>query len=109
LNSRGSARDVAMLWRVRATGDGPGVGSDVLNLTGMSAATGTHVQSSWDAFAAANGVTDANVGNFLGSYGVDVAHHQVWAEVNHNSQFACRGARRGIPRDWWATETPLVC
>ena len=148
-----SPTDLAMQWRVRAIGDGPGVGSDVLNLTGMSSVTGTHVQtdpfalqmtynpaalgggenvlaaegllvlgwldlsqnqplglwenaalgnfgsglpgdvfqnvqSSWDAFAAANGVTDANVGNFLGSYGVDVAHHTVWAVVNHNSQFA---------------------
>jgi fibronectin-binding autotransporter adhesin len=153
VNSSGSAHDVAMQWRVRAMGDGPGVGSDVLNLTGMSPATGTHVQtdpfalqmtytptglggdenvlaaegllvlgwldttmnqpfglwenatagnfgtglpgdvfpnvqSSWDAFAAANAITDANVGNFLGSYGVDVAHHTVWAVVNHNSQFA---------------------
>jgi autotransporter-associated beta strand protein len=47
-----------------------------------------NVQSSWDAFASANAITDANVGNFLGSYGVDVAHHQVWAVVNHNGQFA---------------------
>ncbi len=145
--------DLAMQWRVRAMGDGPGIGSDVLNLTGMSAATGANVQSdpfalqmtynpaalggvettlaangllvlgwldttmnepfglwenstagnfgsgmpgdvfpnvqsSWDAFAAANAITDANFGNFLGSYGVDVVHHQVWAVVNHNSQFA---------------------
>ncbi len=144
---------LAMQWRVRSLSDGTGVGSDVLNLTGMSAATGTHVQSdpfalqmtyspaalggdenvlaaegllvlgwldpsqnqpfglwenatmgnfgsglpgdmfqnvqsSWDAFAAANGVTDANVGNFLGSYGVDTATHTVWAIVNFNGQFS---------------------
>ena len=47
-----------------------------------------NVQSSWDDFAAANSITDANLGNFLGSYGVDTAHHTVWAVVNHNSQFS---------------------
>jgi hypothetical protein len=147
------AFDVAMQWRVRGSADGPGVGSDILQLTGMGTVTGAHVQtdpfvlqmsynraalggdegmlaaegllvvgwlntglnqpnglwqnatmgnfgtglpadvfqnvqSSWDAFAAANSITDANVGNFLGSYGVDVADHQVWAVVNHNSQFS---------------------
>ena len=46
------------------------------------------MQSSWDAFASANSVTDANVGDFLGSYGVDVSTHTVWAVVNHNSQFS---------------------
>jgi hypothetical protein len=47
-----------------------------------------NVQGSWDAFAAANGVNDANVGNFLGSYGVDPATHTVWAVVNFNGQFS---------------------
>jgi autotransporter-associated beta strand protein len=56
--------------------------------TGLPGDVFQNVQSSWDAFAAANSITDANVGNFLGSYGVDVAHHQVWAVVNHNSQFS---------------------
>ena len=67
------------LWENATMGNfGSGLPGDVFQ----------NVQSSWDAFAAANGVTDANVGNFLGSYGVDVAHHTVWAVVNHNSQFA---------------------
>jgi hypothetical protein len=56
--------------------------------TGLPGDVFPNVQSSWDAFAAANSITDVNVGNFLGSYGVDVADHQVWAVVNHNSQFA---------------------
>jgi len=43
---------------------------------------------SWSAFATANGITDANVGNFLGSWGVDTASDTVWAVLNHNSQFA---------------------
>ncbi len=48
----------------------------------------TNVQSSWDAFATAHGVTDANIDAFLGSYGVDAASHTAWAIVNHNSEFA---------------------
>jgi autotransporter-associated beta strand protein len=145
--------NLAMQWRVRSASDGAKLGSDVLNLTGMSSSTGTHVQadqfalqmtynpaalggnesllaangllvlgrlntglnppnglwqnavsgnfgtglpgdvfqnvqSSWDAFAAANSINDANIGNFLGSYGVDVPDHDVWAVLNHNSQFS---------------------
>ena len=47
-----------------------------------------NVQSSWDAFALANSITDANLGNFLGSWGVDSTGNTVWAVLNHNSQFA---------------------
>jgi hypothetical protein len=56
--------------------------------SGLPGSVFTNVQSSWDDFAAANAITDANVGNFLGSYGVDVAHHTVWAVVDHDGQFA---------------------
>lgn len=152
-NSTGSALALAMQWRFRNPNDPTTLISDVLNLTGMSAGAGEHVQtnpftlqltyaaatlgdresdlaargliglnwlntalnqptgvwqnatagnfgtglagsvfqnvqSSWDAFAAAHSVTDTNLGNFLGSYGVDVAHHQVWAVIHHNSQFS---------------------
>jgi autotransporter-associated beta strand protein len=152
-NNSGAAVDLAMQWRTPNSNDAPRVVSDVLNLTGMAATAGAHVQtdpyalqmtynptalggpesvlaaeglvnlawlnpalnqpfglwqnattgnfdaglpgdvfqnvqSSWDAFAAANSITDANVGNFLGSYGVDVADHEAWAVVNHNSQFS---------------------
>ena len=79
----GGAVELAWLspsgWQDAATGDfGAGLPGNVFQ----------NVQSSWDAFAGAHSVTDANVGNFLGSYGVDVAHHTVWAVVNHNSQFS---------------------
>jgi PEP-CTERM motif len=47
-----------------------------------------NVQNSWDAVASAHSITDANMGDFLGSYGVGVAHQQVCAVVNHNSQVA---------------------
>jgi autotransporter-associated beta strand protein len=67
------------LWQNATTGNfGTGLPGDAVQ----------NYQGSWDSFAAANSVTDSNVGNFLGSYGVDVASHTVWAVVNHNSQFA---------------------
>ncbi len=56
--------------------------------TGLPGDVFQNYQGSWDAFAAANGVTDANVGNFLGSYGVDTATHTVWAVVDFNGQFS---------------------
>jgi hypothetical protein len=54
--------------------------------TGINAMT--DVQSSYAAFALANGITDANIGNYLGSWGVDTTGDTAWAIVNHNSQFA---------------------
>jgi hypothetical protein len=67
------------LWQNATMGDfGTGLPGDVFQ----------NYQGSWDSFAAANSITDANIGNFLGSYGVDFASHTVWAVVNHNSQFA---------------------
>jgi autotransporter-associated beta strand protein len=67
------------LWQNATLGDfGTGLPGDVFQ----------NYQGSWDSFAVANSVTDANIGNFLGSYGVDIASHTVWAVVNHNSQFA---------------------
>ncbi len=67
------------LWQNATAGNfGAGLPGDVFQ----------NVQSSWDAFAAANSITDSNLGVFLGSNGVDVTTHTVWAVVNHNSQFA---------------------
>ena len=45
-------------------------------------------QGSWSAFALAQGVTEVNLASFLGSWGVDTANNQVWAVLNHNSDFA---------------------
>ncbi|HVX83630.1 MAG TPA: autotransporter-associated beta strand repeat-containing protein [Phycisphaerae bacterium] len=54
--------------------------------------TGTQVfadvRSSWDAFAAAHNITDANLGTFLGSWGFDPTSDTVWAVLDHNSTFA---------------------
>jgi autotransporter-associated beta strand protein len=67
------------IWQNATMGNfGAGLSGDVFH----------NYQGSWDTFAAANLVTDSNVGNFLGSYGVDIASRTVWAIVNHNSQFA---------------------
>ncbi len=56
--------------------------------TGIPGDIFQNVQSSWDAFASAHSITNVNVGDFLGSYGVDTVNHEVWAVVNHNSPFA---------------------
>lgn len=45
-------------------------------------------QGSWDAFAAANSITDGNLSNFLGSWGVDTVGNKLWAIFDHNTQFA---------------------
>lgn len=45
-------------------------------------------QLSWSSFSSANSITDANIGAFLGSWGVDTATNTVWAVLDHNSQFA---------------------
>jgi hypothetical protein len=55
---------------------------------GTGASAVTDVQSSYAAFALANGITDANVSHYLGSWGVDTTGDTVWAIVDHNSQFA---------------------
>lgn len=48
----------------------------------------TNQQLSWSSFSSANSITDANVGAFLGSWGVNTASNTVWAVLDHNSQFA---------------------
>ena len=60
----------------------------------------TNYQGSWDAFSAfEGGITDNNVGNFLGSWGVDATNWtdpetgvsyggRVWSVLDHNSDFA---------------------
>ena len=69
----------AGLWRYATAGDfGVGLSGNVFQ----------NVQSSWDSFATAHGITNSNLSSFLGSYGVDPADHEAWAVVNHNSDFA---------------------
>jgi autotransporter-associated beta strand protein len=57
-------------------------------LPGVSGDVFTDVQSSWAAFAQLEGITDANIGNFLGSWGVDPVNDEAWAVLDHNSTFS---------------------
>ncbi len=53
--------------------------------TGQGANAVANYQGSWDDFAAIHGT---NLSVLLGSWGVDTTNNNVWAVVNHNSQFA---------------------
>ena len=55
-----------------------GVGSTVIE----------NYQGSWADFALANSVTDANLGTFLGSWGVDTTGNTTWGIFDHNTTFA---------------------
>jgi len=63
---------------VNATLGNYGTGSTVVS----------NYRGSWSAFAAAQGgITEANLATYLGSWGVDTVNNQVWAVLNHNSDF----------------------
>jgi autotransporter-associated beta strand protein len=64
-------------WQLANSGNDTVGGSAVMGYNG-----------SYAQFAAANGVTDANIGNFQGSYGLDTNGDTAWAIVDHNSDFA---------------------
>jgi hypothetical protein len=49
---------------------------------------GRPLLESYATFAAADGVTAANLGNFLGVWGVDTTNDEAWAVIDHNSLFA---------------------
>jgi MYXO-CTERM domain-containing protein len=51
----------------------------------------TNYQGPWTQFASAFDVSDANLANFLGSWGVDTATNTTWAVIDHNSQFSVAG------------------
>lgn len=67
-----------------------GVGSSVM----LNPQAFTNVHSSWEDFAAMNSITNDNLSDFVGAWGVDTSStyggHQgvVWAVLNHNSDFA---------------------
>ena len=67
-----------------------GKGIDVIN-----AGAGRHENylGTWDAFAAQYGVTDANLSNYVGSYGVvidsqDPTNSRIWAVLDHTSLYS---------------------
>ena len=55
--------------------------------TGLNGDVFTDVQNSWSAFASLHGITDSNLANYLGTWGVDTTDNEVWAVVDHNSTF----------------------
>ena len=65
--------------------------------TGLNGDVFTDVQSSWSTFASLNGITDGNVANYLGSWGVDTADNEVWAVVDHNSTFGAYFDMANVP------------
>jgi fibronectin-binding autotransporter adhesin len=80
LNPNGGGTGVAE-WQNAVLGDS-GTGTDTTTAT-------KNVQESFANFSTAEGgLTDSNIGNFLGSWGVDLTNDEVWAVINHESQFA---------------------
>ena len=53
------------------------------------------VLQDWTTYAGGAGIGDANLGSYVGIWGVDTANNTVWAVLDHNSQFAV-----------WATPEP---
>lgn len=49
---------------------------------------GGFAPGSWDNFVLEFGVTDSNLSDFLGRWGVDTDNNVVWAVIDHNSEFA---------------------
>ena len=70
-----------------------GVWTKQLNVIAPGAQRVQNYAGSWDSFAAANGVTDANLGAFVGSWGIvidtsDLANSRIWSVLDHTSQYA---------------------
>lgn len=70
-----------------------GVWTKQINVITPGASRVQNYQGTWAAFAGANGVTDANLTNFVGSWGlvidsVDRTNSRIWAVLDHTSQYA---------------------
>ena len=70
-----------------------GVWTKQLNVIAPGAQRVQNYAGSWDSFAAANGVTDANLGAFVGSWGIvidnsDLSNSRIWSVLDHTSQYA---------------------
>jgi len=72
---------VAVAWNNATAGDFSPGGSAM-----------TNYQGSYASFATANSITDGNLSNFVGSWGVDIVTHTAWAVIDHNSQFSVESA-----------------
>ena len=70
-----------------------GVWSKGINVISAGAQQQGNYQGSWDAFAAANAVTDGNLSQFVGSWGlvidsVDPTNSRIWSVLDHTSLYA---------------------
>jgi hypothetical protein len=64
-----------------------------INVISPGASRVQNFAGSWDSFAASNGVTDANLGAYVGSWGISVdnadpTNSRLWAVLDHTSQYA---------------------
>lgn len=58
------------------------------NVGGDGIAAELAVASSWTDFALSRGINNGNVADWLGSWGYDINTNEVWAVIDHNSDFA---------------------
>jgi len=70
-----------------------GVWTKQINVIAPGALRVQNYQGSWDSFAAANGVTDANLSSFVGSWGLtidpaDPTNSRIWSVLDHTSSYA---------------------
>ena len=70
-----------------------GVWTKQLNVIAPGAQRVQNYAGSWDSFAAAKGMTDANLGAFVGSWGIvidnsDLSNSRIWSVLDHTSQYA---------------------
>ena len=70
-----------------------GVWTKGINVISAGAQQQGNYQGSWDAFAAANFVTDANLSQFVGSWGlvidsVNPTNSRIWSVLDHTSLYA---------------------
>lgn len=70
-----------------------GVWTKQLNVISPGAQRVQNYAGSWDSFVAANGVTDANLDAFVGSWGIvidnsDLSNSRIWSVLDHTSQYA---------------------
>ena len=63
------------------------VGENTGNVAGSS-----FFDESFSQFESTNGITDANLANFLGDYGTDASTGQTWAILNYDGQFSITDA-----------------
>lgn len=70
-----------------------GVWTKGINVISAGASRVQNFQGTWDTFALANGVTDANLSNFVGSWGLvidsaDPTNSRIWSVLDHTSSYA---------------------